>query len=206
MTPTIITFPSISNPARVDWGIERFDGMFVSPLNGEIQQIVRPGARWGVTLSWSTLPEADWHALAAWGAQMATGGYRCALPNYAYRALGSLAGTPLVNGAGQTGGTLATKGWTASAVGVLKTGDMFQITNGTKHQLVMVTADVNADGLTDASVPITPSLRISPTNSSVLVTSAPAAFFMKDKPTSKFSHMPPRLAAYTTNLIEDILI
>jgi hypothetical protein len=205
-TPTVITFPSIANPAKVDWMLHRFDGRFESPLSGSIQQLLRPGARWEATFSWTTLSEADWHQLAAWWNQMAQANYRCALPNYAYQALGSLAGTPLVNGAAQTGSTLATKGWTASASGVLKAGDMFQITDGTKHQLVMVTADANADGLGHSSVSITPPLRISPTDASALVVANPTARFMLSNGDTSLSFQPPRLSSASLSLIEDILI
>lgn len=205
-SPTVISFPSIANPAKVDWQLIRPDGRFESPLSGAVQQLLRPGAKWQATLTWSTLSESDWHQLAAWWNQMTAANYRCALPNYAYQALGSLAGTPLVNGAAQTGSTLATKGWTASASGVLKAGDMFQITNGTKHQLVMVTADANADGLGHSSVSITPVLRFSPTDASALTVVSPTARFMVTNSQSSFSYQPPRLSSATISLVEDILI
>lgn len=41
--------------------------------------------------------------------------------------VGPLGGTPLVNGANQTGSTLATKGWTAAAAARLKKGDVFTL-------------------------------------------------------------------------------
>lgn len=41
--------------------------------------------------------------------------------------VGPLGGTPLVNGANQTGSTLSTKGWTAAAAARLKKGDVFTL-------------------------------------------------------------------------------
>ena len=82
---------------------------------------------------------------------------------------GSFAGTPAVNGASQTGATLAMDGFNASATGVYKAGDVFTLpgvygvnpetkqTLSTLQQFV-VTADVDADGSGEADVPISPSI------------------------------------------------
>lgn len=43
--------------------------------------------------------------------------------------VGVATGTPLVNGAGQTGASLVTDGWTNSTTGILKAGDVFTIAN-----------------------------------------------------------------------------
>lgn len=83
--------------------------------------------------------------------------------------VGALGGTPAVNGAGQTGSTLVTDGWTASAASRLKKGDVFTIANvfavnpqsgqstGQLRQFV-VTADVSSDGSGNASIPIYPAI------------------------------------------------
>lgn len=41
--------------------------------------------------------------------------------------VGAYAGTPVINGAAQTGGSLVTNGWTASITGLLNVGDVFTI-------------------------------------------------------------------------------
>lgn len=83
--------------------------------------------------------------------------------------VGPLGGTPVVAGAAQTGFTLATSGWTASAASRLKQGDVFTIANvfavnpqtrqstGKLRQFV-VTADVSSDGAGGASIPIWPAI------------------------------------------------
>ena len=73
---------------------------------------------------------------------------------------GSGSGTPLVNGAGQTGFTLATRGWTASANGILLPGDYLQI--GYRLYRYVGTSPLNADGSGDASIAIWPNIRESP--------------------------------------------
>lgn len=148
-TPTIITFPSIANPSKIDWQLIRMDGKFESPLSGAVQQLSRPGARWQANFSWTTLSESDWHKLAAWWNQMTAANYRTALPNYAYQILGAAPATTVVYGGSQTGSSLKVCGLTA-ATGQFKTGDMLQFTDGTKHQLVMVTADMDASTMATA--------------------------------------------------------
>jgi hypothetical protein len=86
--------------------------------------------------------------------------------------VGPLGGTPLVNGASQTGASLITDGWTAAAASRLKQGDVFTIANvfhvnpqtrqstGVLQQFV-VTADVSSDGSGNATIPISPSITTS---------------------------------------------
>lgn len=83
--------------------------------------------------------------------------------------LGQRGGTPLVNGATQTGSALVTDGWTAAAANRLKKGDVFTIDGVFKinpanqrstGQLMqfLVTADVASDGSGNASIPIFPAI------------------------------------------------
>lgn len=95
---------------------------------------------------------------------------------------GTHGGTPLVNGASQSGSSLVTDGWTLSAA-VLKKGEVFTVagvyavnpitkqSTGSLQQFV-VTADGTADGSGNLSVGISPSIVVSgPTQT---VSAAPA--------------------------------
>lgn len=86
---------------------------------------------------------------------------------------GSALGTPVVSGGSQTGQTLVTGGWTASATGVLKAGDYIQI----GQRLYMVLDDVSANGSGAATFDIFPKLRESPTNGTSIVTSNTVGLF-----------------------------
>jgi len=89
--------------------------------------------------------------------------------NVAVHQVGPLGGTPLVNGAAQTGSNLVTDGWTAAAALRLRAGDVFTIANvfgvnpqnrqttGALQQFV-VTANVSSDGAGNATVPIFPAI------------------------------------------------
>src|SRR5665213_1912304 len=82
--------------------------------------------------------------------------------------VGTKAGTPLVNGATQTGATLITDGWTASTA-ALKKGDIFtlagvtsvhpesKINTGQVQQFV-ATADGTADGSGNLTIAISPAM------------------------------------------------
>jgi hypothetical protein len=86
------------------------------------------------------------------------------------RTVGINTGTPLVDGASQTGATLVTKGWTNSQTGILKAGDIFtvagvysvhpvtKVSTGKLQQFV-VTADANSGSSTGpATLSIFPSI------------------------------------------------
>lgn len=86
--------------------------------------------------------------------------------------VGALGGSPLVNGASQSGATLLTKGWTAAAAARLKKGDIFtiagvnavnpqsRVSTGQLRQFV-VTADFSSDAAGLGSVSIYPSITAS---------------------------------------------
>lgn len=103
--------------------------------------------------------------------------------NVAAHTVGPLGGTPLVNGANQTGSSLVTDGWTAAAANRLKRGDVFTIAgvygvnpqsrqSTTQLQQFVVTADVDSDGSGNATIPISPA--ITPSGQFQTVTASPA--------------------------------
>lgn len=99
-----------------------------------------------------------------------TAGFKFSMDqNVASQVIGPQGGTPLVNGAGQTGSSLVTNGWTASAAPRLNAGDVFTIagvfqvngmslvSTGVLQQFV-VTANVSSDGSGNATIPISPAI------------------------------------------------
>ncbi len=85
--------------------------------------------------------------------------------------VGTLGGTPAVNGASQTGSSIVTDGWTAVAALRLKKGDIvsFDLVYGVNPvsgdnladlARFVVTADVSSDGSGNATIPISPPLTI----------------------------------------------
>lgn len=103
--------------------------------------------------------------------------------NIVTHTFGQQGGTPLVNGASQSGSSLITDGWTASAANRLKKGDVFTIagvnavnpqtraSNGQLRQFT-VTADAASDGSGNCTIAISPA--ITTTGAFQTVDSAPA--------------------------------
>lgn len=89
--------------------------------------------------------------------------------NIQSQTVGALGGSPVVNGASQTGSSLVTNGWTASVTGVLAVGDVFTIagvnavnpknrqSTGALQNFV-VTAAANSDSGGNATISISPSI------------------------------------------------
>jgi hypothetical protein len=89
--------------------------------------------------------------------------------NVTAHTVGPLGGTPLIDGAGQTGSSLLSKGWSMSAASRLKKGDVFtlagvyavnpqsRLSMGRLRQFV-VTADVSSTSGGAATIPIYPAL------------------------------------------------
>lgn len=96
---------------------------------------------------------------------------------------GSAAGTPLVNGGSQTGFTLATKGWTPFASGVLLPGDWIQI----GYRLYRNLATLNADGSGYATASIWPQIRESPADGTALVLNNTQGLFRLKANSRKYS-------------------
>ena len=170
----------ISLPTAPDFRTSRFalvtnTQRFISPLNGAVQTRELPGARWSLSV---TLPPMQRGQAAAWQAALAKlrGGANRFLAGDpdARTPRGVATGTPLVNGAAQTGGSLATDGWTASTTNILRAGDYISFTNGDANaELHMVVEDANSNGSGEATLAIEPPIRSAPAdNAALTVTSA----------------------------------
>ena len=89
--------------------------------------------------------------------------------NIQSQTVGAYGGTPVVNGAGQTGSTIVTNGWTAGVTGLLNVGDVITFagvfnvnpknrqTTGSLANFV-VTAPVNSDASGNATISISPAI------------------------------------------------
>jgi len=84
---------------------------------------------------------------------------------------GATLGSPLVNGASQTGKTLVTDGWTNGIT--IPAGMCFSLGADDSTRMYMVTSDVVVDGSGNANLPIVPALRSSPSDNDALEVDAP---------------------------------
>jgi hypothetical protein len=92
-------------------------------------------------------------------------------------ARGIKTGTPLVNGASQTGSSLITDGWTASQTGILKAGDYIQLGSGSSSKLYKILADKNSDGSGNATFDIFPAINTAVADNAAITIASPKGLF-----------------------------
>lgn len=150
---TDIAFPTLtrSGPPELTFGIVWNTQAFEAPETGSIQTVENPGSRWRAQMEFPNLEEADATLLQAWLMKLRGRANRALIHNFARpNVRGTMTGTPLVNGASQTGSSLVIDGGGVSKT--LLAGDFI----GVNGKLKMVVADVTTDGSGNAMVTFEP--------------------------------------------------
>lgn len=189
---SILSWPTLSRsgPPELMWGLQSNTQTFESPLSRAVQTMEMPGARWVVSFTLPSLNAADAAAMRAFLARLRGEAGRFYLHNMSQtRPRGIATGTPLVAGAGQSGTSLTTDGWTPSQAGILKAGDFI----GLNGELKMVVADCDSDATGAATVVFEPPLRSSPADNAAIVLSKPTAVFKLDESRSAWTTNAPGL-------------
>lgn len=88
-------------------------------------------------------------------------------------ARGALGGSPLINGAGQSGETLAIDGASSGVTNWMKAGDWLQVGSGLSAHLHKNLTAVNTNGSGQATLDIWPRLREAPTDNAAVVVASP---------------------------------
>lgn len=97
----------------------------------------------------------------------------------------TLAGSPVVDGADQTGGSLDIRGASRNKTNWLRAGDYIQIGTGTGTNLHKVLADTSTDNIGDCTVDIWPHIRAAhPNGTSIVTSNAKGAFRLSSNETS----------------------
>lgn len=169
---TILTWPAIVAPSKMSLYLRSNNVSHTSPFTGSTQTIVRPGSRFQADLTWETLSDEDRRTMAAFLARLNGQAGRFTWGPPAYDRRGAATGTPLVNGATQTGTTLNVDGWTSGGV-AMQTGDLLSFVgaNG-RSELHMVVADATPSGGATA-LTIAPQIRSSPADNAAVEIVAP---------------------------------
>lgn len=167
-----VSFPSSIGLANINIRARTVVGVSASPFTGQQQVYKHQGQWWEAEVTLPPMKRADAEQAVAFLLKM-NGQYGTFLlgdkANPATRGVGT--GTPLVNGASQTGDELITDGWTTSTTGILKAGDWIQLGSGSSTRLYKVLDDVDSDGSGNATINIFPSLRSSPADDAAITVS-----------------------------------
>lgn len=167
-------FPRTIPPARVTY--PRVIGSLISiGQSGAVQtrSEAAQGRVWQETWSALLAGDEDVQELITTIEDLYNTGATCTLTHYLLPGSGKAAngaggGTPLVNGADQSGTSLVTDGWTASAAVRMKAGDCFTVAG--VDVLFRATADISSDGSGNATITIQPPIVAgsSPANNAAL--------------------------------------
>lgn len=189
-----ITYP-INHPSTPDFAsVDPVMGSRVasvqSPFTAQKQNQVHQGQYWRMEVKLPPIKKgADSDAWLSFFAKLngKEGTFYLGLDPLKATPRGTPSGTPVVDGANQTGQTLDTRGWTASATGVLLEGDYIQVGD----YLYMVMTDVDSDSSGDATLDIWPRLRTSPADGSSITTSNAKGLFQLASNERPWREIPP---------------
>jgi hypothetical protein len=180
----VVALPASPVPSSIEFTANDIVASNISPFTGQ-QQVLDWQAGWlEASVMMPPMPEAQAKAWTAFFLQVR--GQACVFPLGVPNPPGIVitpAGSPVVNGANQTGYSLLTRGWTASAANVLDPGDWFQVGSRLHQNLDAA----NADGSGDATLNIWPPLRESPADGTALVLSNPVGLWRLKSNDRKFS-------------------
>lgn len=198
---TVYLLPSIT-PTEVSLGIEDFARMQQSPFTGAIQTVTRGVSRLRIRLAFRNLTDADRAEMIAFVAKVSNREHRFQVRDFGNVQRGSLGGTPLVKGAGQTGNSLIVDGCTAGVTNWIRAGDQFQV----ETQLKICTADANTNGSGETTIYFVPALHESPADNAALSVATPHGLFILDGTTMDWATGPgPRFSDFEIVGIEDVL-
>lgn len=148
-----------------------------SPFTGTQKVQDWGGEWWEYSINLVVRTDADGRALSAFMAALRGPVNPFLFDDPSIRQTGSY-GTPLVNGAGQTGNTLVTDGWGADG---LKAGDFFSLGSDVDTRIYQLTADVTPSAGA-ATLQFVPALRSSPADNDALEVVSPKVLLRLTSP------------------------
>ena len=161
------TFPT--SPAFQSLNIKSIQPTLISrTISGRRQARQIGGQLWKMTATFPPMTRAQFAPIYAFiVAQRGRYESFSLVPPVVGNPQGSAAGTPLVNGASQTGRSLETDGWTQNTA-IFKAGDYLKLAGNDK--VYMVTADATTAVSSSAlTLTIEPALVASPANNEVII-------------------------------------
>lgn len=159
-----VTLPTSPAPRAATPKLRRA-GTFLRPANGgPIQRIGRLGSRYAVDFVFPPMTKAQAGPFIA--ALLETDTDNETLVARLPQPSGASAGSPQVNGAGQGGSSLTADGFTAGIT--LAAGTAFSFQAGGRHYLHLLKADAVVNGSGQATLAISPMMRVSPGDNAAL--------------------------------------
>lgn len=203
-----LSLPNVSGIATVNFIARSSVGLTTSPFTYQTQAFRNQGERFEADVTLAPMKRDDaeqWNSffLKLYG-QFGTfllGDPNASVPR---GSASSSAGTPVVNGASQTGDTLNIDGVPGGQIGYLKAGDYIQLGSGLTSRLYKVLDDANSNGSGQVALTIYPDLRSSPSDGATVVVSNARGLFRLSTPTHQWSISQDSFYSMTFGAIESI--
>jgi len=211
------SFPLVSpetfGVSNIEWSAVSNDAYALNAWNFALIKQIFDGRMWRGTLTIKARRGGDGRSLTAWLTALRRAGTNAGTfmlgdPS-ATLPLGSAKdtpGTPVVDGAAQTGEALNVTGLPTSVTGYLLEGDYIQLGTGITARLKKVLDDVDSDGSGDATMNLWPPIRTAPVNSSTVVVSSAQGLFISPIGVSSWSVRPPSIHSGITIDVAEVVI
>lgn len=176
-----LSLPTVSGIARVNLRAVNAVSISESPFTFKQQVIAHSGQRWEAEISMPAMQRADAEAWISFLMSLngLKGTFLLGDPNASTPrgSASTAAGTPVVNGADQTGDSLTIDGCPTSATGYLKAGDYIQIGGGSAATLHKVLTDTDTNASGQATLDIWPYIRTAPADDATVIVSNAKGLF-----------------------------
>jgi hypothetical protein len=177
MTIHISDFPNVGVVSS-RFGLTAMTPASVSPFTGAMQITASSGQIWTGSVTFKPMNQAEASDVQAFIAKLRGryGTFEYADPDIIARGNRGAGGTVLVNGANQTGKTLAVDGMTPNST-IARKGDYFSFGTGSGKRLHMYTEDLLSDASGEGTATFEPNLRNAPADNTQLEMAAPRGAF-----------------------------
>lgn len=198
-------------PTSVSMILVSQTGLFASPLIASAQTIARDN-KWNANYTFNNMRNDDRADLLGTVASLRGQDNRLRVPVFDNPKRGAYGGTPLVDGASQTGFSLNIKGATPNVTNWIRKGDYFSVFVGSEHELKMIDTDANSDGAGLVVLSFVPKLRFSPADDAVIFVEdgtlqKPQGIFMLQSAESGWQSragFPSKISTVTLAMTEDV--
>jgi len=186
--------------------------LYVSPWFASAQTVDRGGLKWKAIYTYIALRNRERADMMALVASMQSQSNRVRATVFDNPKLGAYGGTPLVNGASQTGYSLNIKGCSINITEWIAPGDYFSVIVNGEPELKQATAASNTDGTGLTTLTFVPKLRESPADNAVIyvedsVLPKPAGVFLFESAENGWQSRAgseSKISQMTLSLIEDV--
>ena len=198
-------------PTAVSMEIVGNTGLFASPLVASAQTLAR-STKWNARYSFANQRDDDRGDLLGTIAALRGQDNRLRVSVFDNPKRGDYGGTPLVDGAAQTGFALNIKGATPTITNWIRKGDYFSVEVNGEHELKMAIADATSDGGGLVVLSFTPRLRAAPADDAVIfvedgVLTKPQGIFLLEAADTGWSSRPgspSKISSVALSMTEDV--